>query len=251
MRARRAAVLALGVFAAAAALATWPLVLTPGRAIAGGPGDPMLTTAILAWDADRIAHGLRGFWDAPWLFPHRHSLAYAEHLIGIALFTAPIQWITGSPILTYNIAYVGSYVFAGFGMFLLARALWGRTDAAVLAGLAFELTPYRLAQSSHLQMLINGWMPIGLKPSALAPHAAALRQLFAAAGRSAPEIAVMTRLPLEDRARTADLAHEYREAGATRLVHGSRYADVAEFARQVDSLAESAGSAARPKGESL
>ena len=162
MRERRAALAALGAFAAAAVIATWPLVRTPGRAIAGGPGDPILGTVILAWDADRLAHGLRGFWNAPWLFPHRHSLAYAEHLIGIALFTAPIQWITGNPVLAYNAAYIGSYVLAGFGMFLLARALWGRADAAILAGLAFELTPYRFAQASHLQMLVNGWMPIGL-----------------------------------------------------------------------------------------
>ena len=162
MRQRRAATLALAVFAAAAVAATWPLVTRPAHAIAGGPGDPMLTAAILAWDADRFAHGLRGFWDAPWLFPHRHALAYAEHLLGLALFTAPVQWITGNPILTYNLAYIGSYVLAGFGMFLLARALWGRADAAILAGLAFELTPYRFAQTSHLQMLINGWMPIAL-----------------------------------------------------------------------------------------
>ena len=30
------------------------------------------------------------------------------------------------------------------------------------SGLAFALTPYRLAQSTHLQVLMNGWMPIGL-----------------------------------------------------------------------------------------
>ncbi len=47
-------------------------------------------------------------------------------------------------------------------MFLLARSLVGRTDAAILAGLAFELTPYRFAQTPHLQVLLNGWMPIGL-----------------------------------------------------------------------------------------
>jgi len=159
---RRAALLALCAFIAAALIATWPLALRAGRATAGGDADPMLVSTVLAWDADRLAHGLRGFWDAPWLFPYRHSLAYSEHLIGIALFTAPIQWISGNPFLTYNVAYVGSYVLAGVGMFLLTRALWGRTDAAVLAGLAFELTPYRLAQSPHLQVLMNGWMPIGL-----------------------------------------------------------------------------------------
>jgi hypothetical protein len=162
VRDRRSTWLALGVFTVAALAATWPLVLRAGHAAAGGDGDPVLVSTVLAWDADRLAHGLRGFWDAPWLFPYRHSLAYSEHLIGVALFTAPVQWITGNPFLAYNAAYIGSYALAGFGMFLLTRALWGRTDAALLAGLAFELTPYRLAQSSHLQVLMNGWMPIAL-----------------------------------------------------------------------------------------
>ena len=62
----------------------------------------------------------------------------------------------GNAVLTYNVAYIGSYALAGFGMFLLTRALWGRADAAVLSGLAFALTPYRLAQSTHLQVLMNG-----------------------------------------------------------------------------------------------
>jgi hypothetical protein len=138
------------------------VLLHPARSIGGGLGDPLLNTTILAWDADRIRHALRGLWDAPFLFPHHHTLAYSEHLLGIAIFTAPVAWIVGSPILTYNLAYVGSYVFAGFGMFLLVRALCGRVDAAILAALVFELTPYRLAQSTHLQVLMNGWMPVGL-----------------------------------------------------------------------------------------
>jgi hypothetical protein len=149
-------------FCAAAIAATWPLVLHPARTIAGGLGDPLLNTFILAWDADRARHLFRGLWDAPFLYPHRHTLAYSEHLLGIALFTTPIEWISRNPILTYNVAYISSYAFAGLGMFLLVRALVGRSDAALLAGLAFELSPYRLAQSTHLQVLMNGWMPIGL-----------------------------------------------------------------------------------------
>ena len=149
-------------FCAAAIVATWPLILHPARTIAGGLGDPLLNTFILAWDADRARHLFRGLWDAPFLYPHRHTLAYSEHLLGIALFTTPVEWISRNPILTYNVAYISSYALAGFGMFLLVRSLVGRTDAAVLAGLAFELTPYRLAQTTHLQVLMNGWMPIGL-----------------------------------------------------------------------------------------
>jgi hypothetical protein len=155
-------VLALGFFVGAAILATYPLILRPSHAIAGGLGDPLLNATVLAWDADRARHGFQGFWDIPFLFPHRHTLAYAEPLIGVALFTTPIEWLSSNPVLAYNAAYIGSYVLAGFGMFLLTRDLWGRTDAAILAGLAFALTPYRLAQSTHLQVLMNGWMPIGL-----------------------------------------------------------------------------------------
>ena len=137
-------------------------MLSPARSIAGGLGDPILNTAILAWDADRIAHAFRGLWDAPFLFPHRHTLAYSEHLLGVAWLTTPIVWISRSGVLAYNTAYIGSYALAGLGMFLLVRSLTGRTDAAILAGLVFELTPYRVAQSTHLQVLLNGWMPIGL-----------------------------------------------------------------------------------------
>jgi hypothetical protein len=159
---RRAAVLAFFVFVAAALLATYPLVRHPARTIAGGLGDPIILTTVLAWDADRMLHGLQGLWDPPFLFPHHWTLAYSEHMLGVAILTAPIQWVFGNAVLTYNVAYIGSYALAGFGMFLLTRALWGRADAAVLAGLAFALTPYRLAQSTHLQVLMNGWMPIGL-----------------------------------------------------------------------------------------
>src|SRR5580765_2087940 len=159
---RRATLLAFLTFVAAALLATYPLLRQPSRTIAGGLADPIILTTVLAWDADRLLHGLHGLWDLPILYPRHWTLAYSEHMLGVAIFTAPIQWMFGNAVLTYNVAYIGSYVLAGFGMFLLTRALWGRVDAAVLAGLAYALTPYRLAQSDHLQVLMNGWMPIGL-----------------------------------------------------------------------------------------
>jgi hypothetical protein len=159
---RRQTIAAFAGFIAASVAATWPLSLHLSHGIAGGLGDPLLGATLLAWDADRIAHGFHGLWDAPFLFPHHHTLAYAEHLLGVAVFTTPIQWISGNPIFTYNLAYIGSYVLAGFGMFLLARSRWHRFDAAMLAGLAYAVTPYRLAQTTHLQVLMHGWMAAGL-----------------------------------------------------------------------------------------
>jgi len=153
---------ALAGFVAAAVGATWPVVRHPVQSIPGGLGDPMLCTVILAWIADRARHGFHAFWDAPYLFPQHRTLAYTEHLIGIALFTTPLEWLTGNPVMVYNLAFIASYALAGFGMFLLARALTNRVDAAWLGGLTFAVAPYRFAQTTHLQMLASGWMPIAL-----------------------------------------------------------------------------------------
>jgi hypothetical protein len=149
-------------YLAVAIVLTYLLVVQALVALPAGLGDPALNTFVLVWDADRMAHAFRGFWDAPLLFPHRHTLAYSEHLLGVALFTAPLQWLVRNPVLVYDIAFLASYVLAGSSMYLLARSLWNRRDAALLAGLMFMLCPYRLGQVTHLQVLMSGWMPIAL-----------------------------------------------------------------------------------------
>src|SRR5438093_8290779 len=75
----------------ASIVTTYPLIRKMSYALPGGLGDPALVTYLLAWDADRLAHGLRGFWDAPFLYPHRHTIAYAEHMFGVAVFTSPMH----------------------------------------------------------------------------------------------------------------------------------------------------------------
>ena len=92
VRSRLEPVLVVGAFLALSMLATYPLIRHMGDALPGDLGDPLLGAWILGWDADRLKHGLAGVWDAPILFPDRHTLAYAEHLLGIAVFVAPIIW---------------------------------------------------------------------------------------------------------------------------------------------------------------
>jgi hypothetical protein len=149
-------------FTVLAVVMTLPLLIHATRALPGDLGDPLLNAWILGWDAQHLAHGLIGLWDAPILYPARHTLAYSEHLLGIAVFVAPIYWASANAVLAYNVAFIGSYVLAGTGMYLLARDLCGRRDAAVLASLVFAFGPYRAGHVSHLQVLFSGWMPIAL-----------------------------------------------------------------------------------------
>ena len=151
-----------GVMLVLAVASTYPLVRQMASALPDNLGDPLLGTFILGWDADRIWHGFKGLWDAPFFFPMKDTLALSEHLLGIAIFTAPIQWITGNAVLAYNLAFLASYVLAGVGMYVLARSLWGRPDAAWVGALAFAFATHKAMHVSHLQVLMSGWMPIGL-----------------------------------------------------------------------------------------
>lgn len=149
-------------FTAVTLLMTYPLVAHLGDSLPSDLGDPLLNTWILAWDADRLRHGLQGFWDAPVFYPYARTLTYSEHFFGIAVLTAPVQWLFDNPVLTYNVAFLFSYVLAGVGMYLLAYWVTGCRLAAVTSGLAFAFCPFRIAQVSHLHVLLYGWMPIGL-----------------------------------------------------------------------------------------
>jgi hypothetical protein len=141
---------------------TWPLAPLLSLGLPYDLGDPLLNTYILAWDADRLRHGLSGLWDATVFYPYPHTLAWSEHLLGTALFTAPVQWFTGNPVLVHNVAMLGSYALAGVGMFGLVRHLTGRTDAALIAAVAFACAPHRALHGSRLQVLLSGWMPLAL-----------------------------------------------------------------------------------------
>ena len=158
---REYSLVALGMLAMAIAT-TWPLARDARGALPSDLGDPLFGTFVLAWDADRLAHGLAGVWDAPFYFPWHDTLALAEHLFGIAIFTAPLQWVTRSPVVVYNIAFLLSYVLAGVGMYGLALSLWKRRDAAAIAALAFACAPHRAMHLGHIQVLMSGWMPVGL-----------------------------------------------------------------------------------------
>ncbi len=159
----REAFTVIGAFSAVAVVATWPLILRLGHAL---PirlgGGPLLNSLILAWGADRLLHGLQGWWSLPIFHPYSYGLAFSENLLGIALFTAPIQWLTGNPVVAYNLAHLASYVLAGGGMYLLASSLTGSRKAAAVAGVLFVFVPFRAQEVGHLQSLMYGWMPIGL-----------------------------------------------------------------------------------------
>jgi hypothetical protein len=149
------------LLAAIAIGVTWPLATALGSALPGNLGDPLLNTFTLGWGSDRLLAGLRGFWDGRAFFPHHDTVAFSEHLLGITPFVAPVYWVSQNAVLTYNVAYLASFVHAGLAMWLLVRRLTGRTDVALVAALAFAFPLLRTTgQHTFLHMQVSGWVPL-------------------------------------------------------------------------------------------
>ncbi len=158
----------LAAFLALAVFWTWPLAPHLSSRIAHDPGDPVLNTWILWWNAQALPFTDR-WWSPPIFHPMTGALALSEHLAGIAIITTPLQWIGASAVAAYNTALILSFALSGFFAWLLVRRLVApdcpepiANAAGLCASLAFGFGPYRAGQLAHLQVLTSQWMPLAL-----------------------------------------------------------------------------------------
>jgi F5/8 type C domain-containing protein len=153
--------LAATAYIAATLVLCHAIVARPGRVLPADLGDPVLNTWILWWNAHAVPLTAT-WWNAPIFFPVKGALAFSETLLGIVMFTTPLQWIGLSPVATYNVAFVASFPLCALSMHVLAWRLTGRHDAAFVAGLIYGFNPYRIAHAPQLQVLSSYWLPLAL-----------------------------------------------------------------------------------------
>jgi hypothetical protein len=127
----------------------------------GDLGDPLLNTAIIAWNAKRLPLS-SGWWNFPAFAPLSGVTAFTEHLLGAYPLTSPIVWFTGNPVLAYNALQVLTLPLNGLATFALVRELTASWMGAFVGGLAFAFAPFVGEHASHIQMLMAFGMPFAL-----------------------------------------------------------------------------------------
>ena len=132
-----------------------------GTAIANDTGDPLLTAAILHWNAHHRPWS-DAWWQFPIYSPTRDTLAFSEHLLGLSVIASPIAWLTGSPLVTYNLTTLLTFPLSGMAMYAFVHYLTRSRAAAFIAGLGFAFAPYRMSNLPHIQMLASFWAPLAL-----------------------------------------------------------------------------------------
>jgi hypothetical protein len=158
---RRPALLSALVYVVATIWMGHRVIQSLGTNIASDPGDPLLTAAILAWNASHIA-GSDAWFQFPIFHPTANVLTFSEHMLGISLFASPVYWITGNPVAAYNVTLLLAYPLSGLAMYAMVWKLTHQPGAAFLAGLAFAFAPYRVSHLPHLHVQMVFWAPLAL-----------------------------------------------------------------------------------------
>ncbi|HYC61759.1 MAG TPA: hypothetical protein VEK79_19560 [Thermoanaerobaculia bacterium] len=155
--ARHAAVFAF--FAVLAVILTWPVAARLDTAVSD-LGDPLLVTWILDWTCHALLHQPLSLFHAPMYHPAPLTLAYSEHLTGLAVFMLPLHIAGVEPLALYNIAMLFSFALAGYGAYVLARMFTTSISASLIAGIFFAFVPFKFDHLAHLQNIASGWLPL-------------------------------------------------------------------------------------------
>ncbi len=149
---------------------TWPVAHYMRTAFVDH-GDPILNAWILAWDVHQIFNNPLKLFEANVFYPYPHTLAYSEHLLASSLIAMPFILIWKNAILGLNVVFLFSFVFSGWGMYLLIRELAENVFspgsfaerhaeiAGVVGGIIFAFCPFRFGHLCHLQLLTIQWLP--------------------------------------------------------------------------------------------
>src|SRR5580704_15414099 len=157
----RLTAMAAAAYAGLAIALTFPLVLHLSSVVPHDTGDPMLSAAILWWNAHVLPLTPR-WWDGFAFYPAPGFMAFSDHRLGESLLATPLQWLGCAPVTAYNITLLATFPLCALAAHWLGFVVTERHDAAAICGLAYAFCPYRVAHLQHLELLGAFGMPAAL-----------------------------------------------------------------------------------------
>lgn len=152
---------ALGAYAVITVVLTWPVAVSPGAMVASDLGDPLLSAAILWWNAHRLPFS-GAWWNGLFFFPGSNSLALSDHRVGLGLFATPMIWLGASALTAYGITFLLTWWLSAAAAYALVWTLTSSRAAAFVAGCVFGFNPFRAAHLAHLELLASYCLPVVL-----------------------------------------------------------------------------------------
>ena len=144
----------------------YPYSLHPAAGVLTIGTDTDLYIWALGWDVHAFLHHPFSIF-VRHLYPFKHTLAYSENVLGSAILAAPIIWVTGNPMLAFNLIALLSIPLSAYGAYLLARRLGLSQPGAILCGLIFGFAPPRFLRLDQFPPHDD---PVGVVRAGLSPR---------------------------------------------------------------------------------
>jgi len=141
---------------------TWPIASAPHRHSLNYNADAELNAWIVSWIAYALRHEPARLFAGNIFQPDSHALAYSEPLIIPALAGAPVRWLGGSAVLTFNLLLIAGLAATAFaGWFVIDR--WtGSWWAGMVGGSLLAFNTHLLTRLPHLQAAHAWGLPLAV-----------------------------------------------------------------------------------------
>ncbi len=146
------------LFLVIAVVLTWPLARLLPIAVAY-PGDPLINSFILAWDAHAIATSPGEVYSPNIFFPAPYALTFSENLFGLWPLAAALLALT-TPLATHNILLIAGIALSAYGAHVLGRTVTQSVAGGLIAGITYGFCAWRFVHLSHLQHAWGGWLAL-------------------------------------------------------------------------------------------
>jgi hypothetical protein len=153
---------ALALFFLLAVAHTWPLASQPSRLSLNHNADAQQVAWTLAWIARTLPTDPYRLFDTNIFAPETGTLAYSDPMMLPALAGAPVWWLGGSAVLTFNVALLLGLTFTGWCGWLLARRWTGSDGAAAVAGALVAFNAHTLTRLPHIVAAYLGTVVLAL-----------------------------------------------------------------------------------------
>lgn len=160
-RVRRMPLLEALAYSLLAVIFLVPQSLSPASRIAY-VGDSLESVAIVGFLGRQIVTDPGRLFDAGFLHPQPNALSLTDHRLLPSLLAAPALWLSGNPVLAYNLALLLVFVWAALGGRSLAMALGLGRIPAGYAGALFAFHTYAINEAPRLNIVSHGFVAFAL-----------------------------------------------------------------------------------------
>ena len=149
--------LAFLFYLALAAVFTRPLVRDLTGTMPVGP-DPLIDLWTVDWISGHLLS--RDLFGGNIFHPFEGAVLHSDLSLGTAVLVAPLRAFVHDPVPLYNVALLVALAFSGWAFAELGRALSGRTDAGLLAGVLAAFGSHQMYHVYHLNLLSTGFIAL-------------------------------------------------------------------------------------------